>query len=76
MAIKDVALAYVAIANCLEVFILHKKIEMNDEFERQDNKEYLGTILTDTDNLSIMDNVSTSRGEDVTDLSRASTWNA
>ena len=29
LAIKDMALAYVAIANCLEVFILHNTNEMN-----------------------------------------------
>ena len=60
MAIKDIALAYVTIANCLEVFILHNTNEMNDEFDRQDNKEYVGTILTDADNLMMNDNVSTS----------------
>ena len=55
------ALAYVAIANCLEVFILHNKNEMNDEFDRQDNKEYFGTILTDADNSMMKDTVSTSK---------------
>ena len=75
LAIKDMVLVYVAITNCLEVFILHNKIEMNDEFDRQDNKEYVGTVLTDTDNSMWNDNVSTSKNEDAADLSRESTWN-
>ena len=76
LAIKDMALAYVAVANCLEFFILGENNFMNEEFEKQDNKKYNTTQFKDTDNLSVTDNVSTSKSDDAMNSTRSSTWNA